>query len=497
LYKQKSIWTAATRTVLLLGINARFTHSALALYSLRRYCEDLNYEILVKEFSINKNPEALLEEIAGLYPEIIGISAYIWNSIYIRAILPRLARLFPSAKIVLGGPEVSYNAEKWLEEFPEIRHIIEGAGEAGFRRMLESDGELPGRLISLSNPAFSSIPFPYTEHDIADLKHRYVYYESSRGCPFRCAYCLSSRGSARVDYRDPEQVCSELEIILRHEPAIVKFVDRSFNARAAHSRTIWKWLIERNASTIFHFEIHPQMLADDDIELLARVPANRFQFEIGVQTINPRSLREVKRAMDWEKARYAILQLLTRTRIDVHLDLIMGLPHDAIEDARDSFNEIYRLGPGQIQVGFLKVLPGTALRLRSEELGIDFNPGPPYEVISTPWMSRGELDTLRIISRLVNNYYNGGRFSRMRAMLETRHPDPFTLYADLADWMDANGRNPGVKKAEHCAKNLVEYALKAAHCEKEAVYACISGDWKALRKTTALPTECAHFFSEE
>ncbi|TAL30632.1 MAG: DUF4080 domain-containing protein [Spirochaetes bacterium] len=473
--------------VLLLGINARFTHSALALYSLRRYCDGLDYEIFVKECSINMQPGVLLNEIASRNPAIIGISVYIWNAHYIREILPQLARLFPRAKIVLGGPEVSYNSEEWLDEFPEVTHIIQGAGEAGFRRLLENNGELPERVVSVSNPIFSSIPFPYTDLDLANFGHRYVYYESSRGCPFRCTYCLSSRESMRVEYRDPEQVCRELESILRHEPKIVKFLDRSFNARVSHSRAIWKWLIEKNASTKFHFEIHPQVLEEEDWQLLSRVPAGRFQFEVGVQTINSRSLRAVKRAMDWETVRFAIHQLISRTKISVHLDLIMGLPCDTIENARASFNEIYRLGPQQIQVGFLKVLPGTELRLRSEKLGIKFNPEPPYEVISTPWISSGDLDMLRTISRLINNLFNNMRFPRISAMLETMHPDPYSLYADLAVWMEKNGRNPSVKNAEQCAQNLVEYALHVVRCTRDQVIADITADWEGLRKTKVLP----------
>ncbi|HOD13205.1 MAG TPA: DUF4080 domain-containing protein [Spirochaetota bacterium] len=422
------------KTVLLAAINARYTHSCLALYCLKSYAAGTGSSISVREYSINRDPGEILADMAAVRPDIIGLSVYIWNSGLIRRILPLVKERCGNNLLLLGGPEVSYNPESWIEDFPCIDCIIAGPGEAGFRSFLENgtaDGE---KILRFPNPIFGGMPFPYSDEDLTALADRYVYYESSRGCPYRCAYCLSSRSDQRFQAKSMETVKNELGLILRHRPKLVKFVDRTFNMPGDRHREIWSYLIDRFAEgpTVFHFEIHPSNLDEEDFAILARTPSGLFQFEAGVQSVNPEVRTASGRSGEWKKEKTALARLISLGTIRMHLDLIAGLPFEGMASASRSFNEVYALSPGHFQLGILKVLPGTEMRDRADEYGMIFAADAPYQVRETRWLPGNELQIIEKIAAVVDRLYNTGRFPLALARLAARFDSPFDLYRAFA-----------------------------------------------------------------
>ncbi len=356
------------KNILLVGINARYTHSNLAIRYLRNYVSDLSYQITLEEFTINQPLLDILSKIFKLEPEIIALSVYIWNTEIIRKLLPEVHKLLPECKIILGGPEVSYNPQHWLEEFPFLNFIICGAGEAGFRYLIEKKLLVKEQIIKIQNPAFNEIKFPYTDDDFPGLKDKYIYYEASRGCPFKCSYCLSSRSDQKLELREFNKVKEELEFLLNKKPRIIKFVDRTFNANREFSRNIWQYLIEINPDTKFHFEIYPALLEEEDFILLEKCPVDLFQFEIGIQSTNPATLKAIHRPDNWHKTKEKIQKLISIGNIHIHVDLIAGLPYDEFKHIKHSFNDIYALQADHFQLGFLKILPGTEITKKKRKI---------------------------------------------------------------------------------------------------------------------------------
>ncbi len=479
--------SAFPRTVALTGINARFTHSALALYSLRSYCADLPYNYSIFEFSIRMSPGEILDELCREKPFLAGISVYIWNAALVRRIIPELRKAVPNVKIVLGGPEASHAAAAWLEAFPEIDCIIRGDGEAAFRNLLENEGRTSGKIIERKNPPFSRMPAAYRNSDFEILRKKYVYYEASRGCPFRCSYCLSSAMESRVEFRSAAQVKEELETVQANAPRVIKFVDRTFNARGSLAREIWEYFINSGKEVKAHFEIHPQMLGEADFELLSRAPHGLFQFEIGVQSTNPCALSAVNRVMDWEVSRRNIGRLVALGIIHIHLDLLAGLPFDGMSSMIDSFNDVYSLHPDHIQLGFLKLLPGTPLDARREEYGIRAESAPPYKVLETRWLNSGEMALLEDVSKLVNVLHNTGRFRESLRMLEQFHSTPFALFSSLAAFWRAQGYGTHEKDGILNTKRITVFALHIPGCRTPQVLQSIQRDWASWRGREALP----------
>ncbi len=369
------------KKILLTAINARFSHSNLALMYLRGAAEGLPFEVEIAEYTIKRPVEEIAHDISVREPHAVALSVYIWNSSMIKKLAPIIKSMMPESLIIMGGPEVSFNPEKWLSEVSSIDFIVTGPGEAPFRRLLESDLRHGDRIISGGSGHFSQIPFPYRKADFDRLRGRYIYYESSRGCPFRCSYCLSSRQEHRLESRSIEDVKRELDFMASQGPRYIKFVDRTFNCDRRRSREIWRYIIESfsGMETCFHFEVFPALLEDEDFRILAAVRPGLMQFEMGIQSIHEKTLSAVNRNGSWPAIRRNIQRLLSETHIHAHVDLIAGLPFEDIQGVAESFNEIYLLSAHHFQMGFLKVLPGTEMSQKRDEFGISNNADPPRD----------------------------------------------------------------------------------------------------------------------
>ena len=499
---------------LLVAINAKYIHSNPAVYSLRACAgEKLRRHVELAEYTINQPMAEILADIYARRPDAMGFSCYIWNWRLVRELLGELPKLLPDAAIWLGGPEVSYDADVILREYPQVAGIMVGEGEATFRELLDyyvkgaraarSEGEEPvaeagsvgegeepvaeagrvdmesrdeaaegsavaecpcaaeeGKGRRKAGPALgladipglclptgytpcrpltdlSAIPFLYD--DLAPFENRILYYETSRGCPFRCSYCLSSIDKA-VRIRDMGLVEEELQFFLDHQVRQVKFIDRTFNCSHAHAMAVWTYLLEHdNGVTNFHFEISADILREEEIELLSRFRPGLAQMEIGVQTVNPRTLEAIRRTMDIERLESAVAAIRRGGNVHLHLDLIAGLPYEGYESFGKSFDWVYRLRPHQLQLGFLKVLKGSEMWERAQEYGIRYLEQPPYEVLCTDWLSYGEVMRLKGVEEMVELYYNSGQFVHTLNFLENAFPGPFAMYEALADFYREEG----------------------------------------------------------
>ena len=476
------------KKIILAGINARYTHSCLALYCLKSALRGIEVEAAVREFSINQPVDEIAARLAAEGADVTALSVYIWNSEPVRKLLPLLHERCPGTLLVLGGPEVSYNPGSWLEAFPFIGCIVTGRGEQGFRALAAGGFRDNKKIIAVPNPPFADMPAPYTEEDLAGLTNRYIYYESSRGCPFRCTYCLSSRSDQTMELKPVETVTDELKLILRCRPRLVKFVDRTFNAVRGHGRAVWRHLLENYGTgpTTFHFEIHPLYLDEEDFAVLSLCPEGLFQFEIGVQSTNRETLAAVKRSGDWERERAALEPLIALGNIRVHLDLIAGLPFEDMTSFAHSFNEVYGLRPDHLQAGFLKVLPGTEMMDAAGRFGISYSPRAPYQVSGTQWLSGNELGLLERISRLVDRLYNTGRFDMTLDALAGRHESSFDLYRELVLHNDDSAARL-TRGWESCAAFLMDYMASRFPAGKSFFLDAIRWDWCAVSRTTHYP----------
>ncbi|TVR93159.1 MAG: DUF4080 domain-containing protein [Spirochaetaceae bacterium] len=372
---------------------------------------------------------------------MLVLSAYIWNSNLIRQLLPDIRALLPEVLIVIGGPEVSYNAQWWLEEFPEIDILISGAGEAAMQHLAASGFALPEgqRLLHLPNPPFAEIPFPYTAADLARLSRRYIYYESSRGCPCSCSYCISGRADQRAEFRPPEQVKQELALILTHEksyeaPPIIKFVDRTFNARPERARELWAYIIRVKTGAMFHCEVHPAFLQEADFEVLAQAPPGRLQFEIGVQSVVEHTLRVIGRtpgANAWERMRDMVARVLALNSIEVHLDMIVGLPGEDLQQVARTFNEVLSLRPHRFDIGFLKSLPGTRIQEEAQANRQVHMREAPYQVLSNAWLAPADFALLRKVEQLVESVWNMNQLEDELQQGARRYGTLFAFFTEL------------------------------------------------------------------
>lgn len=420
--------------ILFIGINARYVHSTLAILYLKKTVSDLPYDTSIAEFSINEKPEKILAYLKEEKPDIIALSVYIWNASIIKSLLPAFKRVLTGVKIVCGGPEVSYNAGEWLRELPEIDYIITGGGEAGFRELALSGFTLNEQIVRRANFPFCDIAFPYNDAEMKRLSGKFIYYESSRGCPFRCSYCLSSRSDQKPDFRRLEQAKEELDFFRFHQPRLVKFVDRTFNSRKEHYRGIWDYIVSsfKGGDTRFHFEIYPDLLDHDDIDFLLTVPEGLFQFEMGIQSLNDETLTAINRSRSKSGWMEKVKAVAERGNIHLHADLIAGLPYESYSGFKNSFDIVHGLGAHHFQCGFLKVLPGTEMSERSEEFSLEFSPLPPYQVKRNRWLSLEEMNSLEVMAELLEIYYNSGRFRETGRYLTEKTGSSFVFYEKLA-----------------------------------------------------------------
>mgnify|MGYP002520914526 CR=1 FL=1 len=433
---------------LLVAVNAKYIHSNPAVYSLKRFAGEYTDAVEIAEYTINNRMEDILEDIYRRKPDVIGFSCYIWNIGMVEKLMGELHKLLPGLPVFLGGPEVTYDADKLLRKYPYLTGIFIGEGEATFAQVVkyyvknapaagaemppgkqsaageeanvpdeepESLEDIPGLMLrSGMTPAreplnLTDVPFLYD--DMAPFTNRIIYYETQRGCPFRCSYCLSSIDKT-VRFRDIEVVKKELAFFLEKKVKQVKFVDRTFNCSHDHAMAVWQYLYEHdNGVTNFHFEIAGDILREDEIALVAKMRPGLVQFEIGVQSTNTETLREIRRVMDIEKLKQVVAALKAAHNVHVHLDLIAGLPYENYDSFARSFDDVYAMEPDQLQLGFLKVLKGSYMAEMAESYGLAYTDYAPYEVLYTNWLSFTEVCRLKRIEEMVKIYYNSGQFA--------------------------------------------------------------------------------------
>ena len=444
--------------ILLTAVNAKYIHSNPAVYSLQKftaeYAPEYKNDIELAEFTINHYADDILQEIYRRKPDVVAFSCYIWNLQMIEKVLEDLPKVLPDVQIWAGGPEVSYDAPDFLEKHPCMTGVMTGEGEETFLELTayyhgqKKLGEIRGityrdeenRItVNLGRPLLDMNRIPFLYDDLEDFEHRIIYYESSRGCPFSCSYCLSSIDKS-VRFRDAQTVVKELQFFLDRRVPQVKFVDRTFNCRHSHALTIWNYIREHdNGITNFHFEIAADLLNEEELTLLNTMRPGLVQLEIGVQSTNLHTIEAIDRVMDFSHLSKVVKRIQSGKNIHQHLDLIAGLPWEDYESFRQSFNDVYHLYPDQFQLGFLKVLKGSKMQEKAKEYGIIYHSQPVYEVFYTNWISYQEILKLKEIEEMVEVYYNSGQFSNTIRHLETEFSDPFTMYQSLGEYYGKQG----------------------------------------------------------
>lgn len=441
--------------LLLVAINAKYIHSNPAVYSLRAYAGEYGEQISLAEYTINQSIDVMLKGIFRRKPEVLCISCYIWNISIARELAEEVHRVLPDTKIWLGGPEVSYDAKQVLERNPQITGVMKGEGEETFLELVRhyADGapglsEIRGiawrgrdgliRDNGFRGPVdLDTVPFIY--QDLSGFENRILYYESSRGCPFSCSYCLSSI-DRKLRFRSMELVKRELQFFLDHKVPQVKFVDRTFNCSHQRALEIWRYLTEHdNGVTNFHFEIAADLLNEEELELIASMRPGMIQLEIGVQSTNPEVVREIRRKMDFDRVARVVRRLSENHNVHLHLDLIAGLPLEDFASFGRSFDQVYALRPQQLQLGFLKVLKGAYMYEKAADYGCVYRQKEPYEVLFTRWISFEEILRLKQTEEMVEVYYNSGQFARTVEEAEKYFSSPFAFYDSLGAFCDRMG----------------------------------------------------------
>ena len=441
--------------ILLVACNAKYIHSNLAVYDLQAYASDYADHIVLKEYTINQQKDDIMRDIYLEHPDVVCVSCYIWNLSFVKELMADLIKILPGADFWAGGPEVSYDAEKFLAENSEFKGVMVGEGEETFKELAGYYVEKnPQNLKDMTGICYrdkdqiihngwrqimdlSSIPFIYK--DLSEFKNRIIYYESSRGCPFSCSYCLSSIDK-KLRFRDTETVKKELQFFIDNKVPQVKFVDRTFNCKHDHAMAIWKYINEHdNGVTNFHFEISADLLREEELQEMSTMRPGLIQLEIGVQSTNPDTIKAIHRTMDFEKLKGIVDRIHSFGNIHQHLDLIAGLPYEDYDSFRHSFNDVYALKPQQLQLGFLKVLKGSHVMEMCKEYGIVYKTQEPYEVLSTKWLDYDHVLKLKTVENMVEVYYNSGQFQNTLEYLENFFQDAFSIYERLGSFYMEKG----------------------------------------------------------
>ena len=441
--------------ILLAACNAKYIHSNLAVYDLQAYAAKYADHIILKEYTINQQKDDIMRDIYLEHPDVVCVSCYIWNISFVKELMADLIKILPGADFWAGGPEVSYDAEKFLTENSEFKGVMVGEGEETFKELAGYYVEKnPQNLKDMTGICYrdgdriihngwrqimdlSSIPFIYK--DLSEFKNRIIYYESSRGCPFSCSYCLSSIDK-KLRFRDTETVKKELQFFIDNKVPQVKFVDRTFNCKHDHAMAIWKYINEHdNGVTNFHFEISADLLREEELQEMSTMRPGLIQLEIGVQSTNPDTIKAIHRTMDFEKLKGIVDRIHSFGNIHQHLDLIAGLPYEDYDSFRHSFNDVYALKPQQLQLGFLKVLKGSNMMEMCREYDIVYKTQEPYEVLSTKWLDYDHVLKLKTVENMVEVYYNSGQFQNTLEYLENFFPDAFSIYERLGSFYMEKG----------------------------------------------------------
>ena len=442
--------------ILLVAINAKYIHSNLAVYCLKAYAEknmpqDVNVQIELAEYTINQNRDEILKDIYRRQAEMICFSCYIWNLDYVESMIRDVKKVMKDVIIWAGGPEVSYDSRETLGRLPELTGVMKGEGEKTFAKLCKVYGKR-SETSELSLEQIDGITFrcpdgticerpwrvpmdlsevPFVYHDMKKFENKIIYYETSRGCPFSCSYCLSSIDK-RLRFRSLDLVFNELQFFLDHKVPQVKFVDRTFNCNHDHAMAIWKYIQEHdNGITYFHFEVAADLLNDEEIRLIRQMRPGLIQLEIGVQSTNTDTIREIRRTMRLEEVREHVARIKEKGNIHQHLDLIAGLPYEDIKSFRKSFDDVYSMRPDQLQLGFLKVLKGSYMQEMQQEYELRYKDEPPYEVLSTKWLPYSDVIELKGIEEMVEIYYNSGQFTHVVEALVENYASAYQMYQDL------------------------------------------------------------------
>lgn len=460
--------------ILLTTLNSKFIHSNLAIRYLRSFCNE-TFDVQIKEYTINDNINSTINDIFLEHADIVAFSCYIWNIEQTLKVVSTLRSADKDIKIILGGPEVSYNPEEFLIKNPEADYIIFGEGELTLKQLLNHLHDNNGSLKDIYGLAFRNdkgievnearelikdlniIYFPYQD-ELDKINGKMVYYETSRGCPYNCQYCLSSTISG-VRYFSINRVKKDLSSLINAGVSQIKFVDRTFNCHKERTKEIFEYLIKLNPSVNFHFEISAELLDDEILTILREAPEGLFQFEIGVQSTNEETLGIIFRKSNFETIRKNVSALSSFKNIHLHLDLIAGLPKEDYKSFKNSFNDVYGLKPQMLQLGFLKLLRGSGLRMRSDELGIKYNNYTPYEVISTNELSYSDIIKLKDIEDCLEKYYNSNRFSKtMEYITNNLYSNPFDFFEEFSGYW----RNNSLFDNPHSTKRLYTILLEFA-----------------------------------
>ncbi|MGL4730017.1 MAG: B12-binding domain-containing radical SAM protein [Clostridium sp.] len=492
--------------VLLVGVNAKYIHSNLAIRYLKAYTKELEYQCETMEVSINDNIERVISDIIEKKPRVLGFSCYIWNIKFVERIANTVKRIDDTIEIFYGGPEVSYDGKGFLEnnvgEF-----LIEGEGEETYKEFIEyklreKNGEkvdyenIQGMYIKKNNEVkyggrrklikMDQIVFPYGEDE--DLENKIVYYEASRGCPFNCKYCLSSTFHG-VRFLSIDRVKKELQYFIDKKVRLVKFVDRTFNCNEEFANDIWKYLIDNESISKFHFEISADLLREKSIKTLSKAKKGLFQFEVGVQTTNDTVLNNINRHVNFSKIKEKVEELKSLKNIMQHLDLIAGLPGEDFKSFRNSFNDVYEIGPDELQLGFLKLLKGSPMTMEADKWGMKYSKYPPYEVLSTKDISYDELIVLKKVEHMVDKYLNSGKFNNIVKYFNNNKnfETPFDFYYELSKFYDNKGYFKRKISSQDYYKVFLEFNDEFLKEENEFLKEIIKFDYLIYNKKRGLP----------
>ena len=476
--------------ILLCAVNAKYIHSNLAVYSIRANAKEYRDQIILGEYTINQYVEEILQDIYKKKPDLIAFSCYIWNIRHIRELVRELRKVLPNVPIWLGGPESSYDANGLLEKYPEVTGVLVGEGEESFYELCKFyDGKLQS-LADVKGIAYredkeiivksfelvkdlSSLAFAY--EDFQDFEHKIIYYESSRGCPFSCSYCLSSIDKS-VRFRNLELVKKELQTFIDEKVPQVKFVDRTFNCKVSHAMEIWNYIHEHdNGVTNFHFEVAADLITEEELELFAKMRPGLIQLEIGVQSTNEETVCEIRRKMNFSKVSEMVTRVKEIGGIHQHLDLIAGLPNENYESFGKSFDDVFALCPEQLQLGFLKVLKGSYMYENRGAYGLVYRSEPPYEVLSTNWVSYDEMIRLKGIEQMVELYYNSHQYDKTLKEVLEGEESAFQFFESFGD----DYRSKGYHLVNHSRKEkyyILKEFLERRYPEKGEYY------WSILKE---------------
>lgn len=474
--------------ILLAACNAKYIHSNLAVYNLKSCSGEYSSSVVVKEYTINQIRDDILKDIYLEQPDVVCFSCYIWNISFVRELVPDLKKILPQVEFWAGGPEVSYDAVEFLKKNPAFFGVMVGEGEETFHELAGYYIERkPETLSGIRGVAFrdenkgrdivhtgwrelmdlSKVPFAYS--NLTEFKNRIIYYESSRGCPFSCSYCLSSIDK-KLRFRDIELVKKELQFFIDNKVPQVKFVDRTFNCKHDHAMEIWRYITENdNGITNFHFEISADLLRAEELALMKTMRPGLIQLEIGVQSTNPQTIKAIRRTMDFEKLKGIVEQIHSFGNIHQHLDLIAGLPYEGYDSFHKSFCDVYALRPEQFQLGFLKVLKGSYMMEMTGEYQILYKDREPYEVLSTAWLTYGEILRLKMVESMVEVYYNSGQFKNTLVFLEKYFDDPFRMYEALGRFYEKKGYSEISHSRMRRYEILMEFAGEQKEIPSEAL----------------------------